>query len=109
MIDEDGGMIIDRILDWLVVDAGWGPLESVLHGAGNQGATEVAAGDTTTRELLVVGETAVVTTEQDESGVGVKGGWGPGPVTQGGRGPCVCRGRTGGNDELAHRYLITVL
>jgi hypothetical protein len=74
MIDVDEVMIINRRLDWLVVHAGWGPLESVVHGAGNQGATEVAAGDTTMRELLVVGGTAVVMAEKDEAGVGVRGG-----------------------------------
>jgi hypothetical protein len=44
--------------------------------------TEMAVGDTTTRELLVVvGGTVVVLVEQDEAGVGVRGDGAPDGVT----------------------------
>jgi hypothetical protein len=45
-------------------------------------ATEMVAGDTTMRELLVVvGGTTVVVAEQDETGVGVRRDGSPGGVT----------------------------
>jgi hypothetical protein len=45
-------------------------------------ATEMAAGDTTTREfLVVVGGAAVDVAEQDEASVGVRGDWAPDGVT----------------------------